>query len=367
MTHYSRCWSAKTACTTGDRTPGVERDGTVPRTFFPWHSSPLPSGLALALSLECGIFPGMGIYSRDYVRESPGSAGGFSGETPACKWLILITVIVFVLQVVVTHESSQPERRAFGMRESYVNDWGALSLTDMKTGQVWRLVTYAFLHARADLWHLLFNMLGLWWFGAEMERLYGSKEFSFFYLAAAVAAGAGYVLWQLATLQAGERAPPVVGASGAVLAAMTLYATHYPREKIGLFYGLIFIEVRWVVALYAAMDLLPVLQSLQGERVLTGVAHAAHLLGIAFGLLYRHYRWHLSSLINLSAIGNLSRRWRQRRVRQTLKVYEPEPDVNLDVEVDRILAKIHEQGSSSLTEREQAILTKASQQYKNRK
>ena len=96
-----------------------------------------------------------------------------------------------------------------------------------------------------------------------MERLHGSKEFTWFYLASAAAAGLGFVLWQAATVPAGVEAGTVVGASGAVLAALTLYATHYPREKIGLFYGLIFIEVRWVVLLYAAIDLIPVLQTLQ--------------------------------------------------------------------------------------------------------
>ncbi len=306
----------------------------------------------------------MGIYSRDYVRESNSRGGGWGDDIPACKWLIIITVVVFVLQLVVTHPVGEARVPGFTDRESYLNDWFSLSLDDLKSGQIWRLVTYAFLHDREDILHLFFNMLGLWWFGSEMERLYGSREFTAFYLAAAVASGLGFVLWQMVTPLPPD--VPVVGASGAVLAALTLYATHYPREKIGLFYGLIFIEVRWVVALYAAMDLIPVIRTLQGEAVWSSVAHAAHLLGILFGWSYRHFGWHLSDWLDFSALKSLPKRWRKAQVKKNLRVFTPEPEPDLDGEVDRILAKIHEQGSDSLTEREQAVLTKASQQYKNR-
>lgn len=313
----------------------------------------------------------MGISSRDYVRESSGRNRGFGDDTPGCKWLIIITGVVFLLQLVVTHPVGDPELRAFGVRESYLNDWFELSLNEIRYGQIWRFVTYAFLHDRDSIWHLVFNMLGLWWFGSEMERLYGTKEFTCFYLAAAAASGAGFILWQLVTTPAGALAVPVVGASGAVLAALTLYATHYPREKLGLFYGLIFIEVRWVVLLYAAVDLLPVLKSLQGEPVYSSVAHAAHLIGMLFGWLYRHYAWNLSSGFDLSALKKLPRRWRQTQAKKSLRVFDPEPEVStgadLESEVDRILAKIHEHGSGSLTDKEQSILTKASQQYKNRR
>ena len=311
----------------------------------------------------------MGIYSRDYVREPSGGRHGWGDDTPACKWLIIITVVVFLLELVVTHPADHPEARAFGMRESYVDDWFSLSRDTLLTGQVWRLVSYAFLHDRSSLWHLLFNMLGLWWFGAEIERLYRTKEFTLFYLLSAAAAGLGFVLWQVITVPWGQPTGPVIGASGAVLAVLTLYATHYPREKIGILYGLIFIEVRWVVALYAAMDLIPVLQSLQGEHISTGIAHAAHLIGIAFALAYRRFGWHFSGWIDFSRLRQVPRRWRQSQVKKNLRVYDPEPPAppaDLESELDRILAKIHEEGSDSLTDREQSILTRASQQYKNR-
>lgn len=308
----------------------------------------------------------MGIYSRDYVRESSGRGGGWGDDIPAVKRLIIITVVVFIAQVVFTHPYVTPEGQAVReYRVSYLEDWFALDWDKVRIGQVWRLVTCAFLHNIRDPWHILMNMLGLWWFGSEMERLYGSKEFTLFYLAAAAASSVGFILWQIAAGDSGT----AIGASGAVLAALTLYATHYPREKLYLFYGLFPVEVRWVVVFYAVMDLLPVLRSLQGETLYSGVGHAAHLIGIVFGFAYRHYDWRLAGWLDFSVLQSLPRRWRQSRTKRTIRVYDEEPPsaTDIDTEVDRILAKITEQGSGSLTDREQAILTKASQQYKNRK
>lgn len=303
----------------------------------------------------------MGIYSRDYVRESTGRHYGWGDDTPACKCLIIITGVVFLLQLVVTH-------RVHGGADSrsYMDDWFALDLDGVLHGQIWRFVTYAFLHDRDWPLHIVLNMLGLWWFGPDMERIYGTREFTCFYLVSAAAAGAGFVVWQLAMgLTAGA-----VGASGAVLAVLTLFAMHYPGLKINI-YGIFPIEIRWLLALYVALDLFPVLMELNGEGSGSGVAHMAHLIGMLFGWLYRHYEWHLSSWLDLSAIQNLPRRWRQTRAKKKLRVFDPEPEpaagLDLESELDRILAKIHEHGSGSLTEREQSILTRASQQYKDRR
>lgn len=293
----------------------------------------------------------MGIYSRDYVREPSGRNGGWGVDTPACKWLIIVTVVAFLLQLVTGYEGGG----------SLIQDGFALGPDIVHNFQIWRLVTYAFLHDQRDLLHIIFNMLGLWWFGAEIERLYGSKEFTFFYVTSAAVAGAGFVIWELAM----AFDAPVVGASGAVLAVLTLYATHYPRHTIYI-YGIIPVEIRWLIVLYIALDLWPVLLALNGNLPRSHVAHAAHLLGIVFGWLYYRNHWRLSNWIDVSILASLPRRWRQNRARQNLRVFDPEPQADLEGEVDRILAKIHEQGSASLTEREQAILTKASQQYKNR-
>src|SRR5262245_1551916 len=98
----------------------------------------------------------MGIYSRDYVRESSARGGGWGDDIPAVKRLIIITVVVFLAQVIITHPY-RSERQVIdgqviesqvvpGIRVSYLEDWFALDWADVRRGQIWRLLTCAFLH-----------------------------------------------------------------------------------------------------------------------------------------------------------------------------------------------------------------------------
>jgi len=96
------------------------------------------------------------------------------------------------------------------------------------------------------------------------------------------------------------------------------------------------------------------------------LAYMSDLWGVVFGYLYRRYDWHLTGLVETFELGRLRRSLRRARASKNLKVFAPEPISNLDEQVDAILAKIHEQGSESLTERERSILQKASEQAKNR-
>jgi membrane associated rhomboid family serine protease len=298
----------------------------------------------------------MGITSRDYYREEHRGGGpGWMSDTPTCRWIVVVTVVTYILQAVIA------EPGGGGRRISLIDEWFALDPDAVLSGQVWRVLTYAFLHDRYSLWHLLMNMLVLWWFGSTLERMYGSREFLWFYLTAAVISGLGFLGLGLVL---GSHSP-ALGASGAVMAVFMLYATHFPRERIW-FFGLIPIEIRWLVAFYIAADLHPVLLQLGGDNMATGVAHTAHLSGLLFGWLYRINGWRLENVVDLLT-GGWRRRWRRMTTGRNLKVFRPEEPVgSLDDEVDRILAKIHNQGSESLTERERATLTKASERYKNR-
>jgi membrane associated rhomboid family serine protease len=293
----------------------------------------------------------MGITSRDYYREeSRGGGPGWMSDTPTCRWIIAVTAVVFMLQVVIADA-----------RGSLIERWCVLDPHAVMSGQVWRLLSYAFLHDRGNLLHIIFNMLILWWFGSTLERMYGSREFLWFYLTAAVVAGLGFVGLGLALGTQG----PALGASGGVMAVFMLYATHFPRQQVWIF-GLIPVEIRFLIAFYVIADLLPVLQQLRGEQFQTGIAHAAHLGGLLFGWLYRVNHWRLENTFGFLT-GGWGLRWRRMTTGRKLKVYQPEEPVgSLDDEVDRILAKIHDQGSESLTERERSILTKASEKYKNR-
>ena len=306
----------------------------------------------------------MGIYSRDYLRDDRRSWSGSSGwGTPGCKWIIVANIVVFVLQVVTTPPTQfLVDGEMFIRRVSPVTQALELSPERVFHGEVWRLVTYSFCHAaegREFVWHILFNMLFVGWWGTTLERMYGTREFVLFYLTAAMASGLAFL--GLSWLQG----DPILrrSALGAVMAIMALYAIFFPRDEIFLFF-LLRVQIRFVVLAYLIFDLLPVLQSLSGAGNGDGVAHAAHLGGLAFGFAYHRFGWRIERL-GASFSPLLSRRaWiRPRHV----KVYRPpeEAPQNFDLKVDAILDKIHAQGEASLTDQERDVLRKASERYKS--
>src|SRR5437899_2781684 len=127
----------------------------------------------------------MGIYDRDYFRnESPSILDSLMPSGLVCRWLIGINVVVFILQKVFENHTriQLPEGMITLPQAGWVTEWLILDPTKVMQGQVWRLLTFAFLHAPDTLVHILFNMLFLWWFGSDVEQLYGRKEFLAIYL-----------------------------------------------------------------------------------------------------------------------------------------------------------------------------------------
>lgn len=141
----------------------------------------------------------------------------------------------------------------------------------------WQVVTYAFLHGSFE--HLFFNMLGLWMFGSELERVWGEKRFLQFYAASVLAAA----LTQLIVTAAMSGVYPTVGASGGLFGLLLAFAMMFPNRVILLFF-VIPMKARYLVALYGLLELY------QGVYVMnSGVAHFAHLGGMVGGLLMIRY------------------------------------------------------------------------------
>jgi membrane associated rhomboid family serine protease len=303
----------------------------------------------------------MGIYDREYYRNDRSSfLGTLNREGQVWKSLIFLNVVVFVLQLATAEHG--------GVRgpvtEALVTDTDAIL-----HGQVWRLLTGAFLHSAA--WtHIVFNMLILWWAGSEVEGIYGPREFLAFYLAAAVLSSTAFVVWDLLL---GTGHGSMLGASGAVTAVLILFAMHFPNRTVLLFF--VFPAPVWLLAIvYVALDAFGALGYRPGENI----AFAAHLGGAVFGFLYYKGHWRIMNL--------LPSRWPSlRRSHPRLRVYrgepqprEPEPvsvpsvarpaaEPSLEAELDAVLAKVARQGKSSLSEREQQILMRASEIYRNRR
>ena len=141
----------------------------------------------------------------------------------------------------------------------------------------WQVVTYSFLHGSFE--HLFFNMLGLWMFGSELERIWGEKRFLQFYAASVLAAA----LAQLIVTALMGSVYPTVGASGGLFGLLFAFAVMFPNRVILLFF-VIPMKARYLVALYGLLELY------QGVYVMnSGVAHFAHLGGMVGGLLMIRY------------------------------------------------------------------------------
>ncbi len=174
--------------------------------------------------------------------------------------LIGVNVLVFALTTV--------------MREAYVY-LSLIPAAVLRLGWVWQPLTYMFVHA--NLRHLVFNMLGLFFFGTAVERSLGTREFALFYLLTGTLAG----LFSLAAFTLGG-APGIrlVGASGAVYAVLFAFAVINPRSRIHI-WGILPVPAPLLVAGYTVIELWSQFSGSGG-----GVAHLTHLAGFAFAALY---------------------------------------------------------------------------------
>jgi membrane associated rhomboid family serine protease len=142
----------------------------------------------------------------------------------------------------------------------------------------WQVATYAFLHG--SIGHLFFNMLGLWMFGAELERVWGAKRFIEFYTASVLtAAGAQLIVTALL-----GSAYPTVGASGGLFGLLLAFGMMFPNRTIVPLFPPIPMKAKVFVAIYGGLELF---LGVTGSQ--EGVAHFAHLGGMLGGFLMIRY------------------------------------------------------------------------------
>jgi membrane associated rhomboid family serine protease len=204
-------------------------------------------------------------------RYSPYASSYSFGPGPlssAMKGLIGANVIVFLAQL-----AFQPLNDVLGLIPMFVvrNFW------------IWQLATYMFLHG--GLFHILFNMLALWMFGSELERIWGTRFFLKFYFVTGVGAGVLTVLFSLLPFGAAHQLyrSDVIGASGAIYGLLLAYALYFPDRPIYMYFlfpvpAKIFVIIMGAIAFYA---------SLSGGS--GGIANATHLGGLLVAYLYLNY------------------------------------------------------------------------------
>ena len=221
--------------------------------------------------------------------------------SPAIKVLVIANVAVFLATLVLPDAASVQIIRTFGFRPDAVLGQFAL----------WQFATYMFLHG--GIGHVLFNMLGLWMFGTELERTWGTRFFTKYYFVTGVGAAVITLLWSLSPLRAADELyyGVMIGASGAVYGVLLAYGLAFPNRPIYL-YLLFPIPAKYFVMIVGAIAYL---SSATGDG--GGVAHTAHLGGLLVGFLYlKGLRWRPLDEIKYRWL-----RWKMNRARGKFNVY----------------------------------------------
>ncbi len=253
----------------------------------------------------------------------------------AIRTILATTLIAYLLQVFLPMILGVDQRFMIEM-------FGFVPTVEGTLYQPWRLVTYLFLHG--GFWHLVFNMLWLWWMGRVVEETLGPRVFIVLYFGSGI--GGALINLALTSIWAGNL---TIGASGAVFGIMVAFAMLYPTAPIMLFL-LPPIEARWVVAGLIAFDLI-----MQTSGTGGNTARLVHVGGAFMGwallkLYYRGYdydRWlrSVQSIVksdkqNPTKVHNRN----MRSVSDAVIVEEVDQS-----ELDRILDKISQSGYDGLT------------------
>lgn len=213
---------------------------------------------------------------------SKGGSGGFRGGpgqpqiriggplTPVLKYFIIINSGIFLLTILLF---KTPEAQL-----QFFHIVGLVPATFFQDKAIWQLLTFNFFHA--NFGHVFFNMLAMYFFGGELENLFGKRRFIFFMAVCALGAG-------LSMLLTGINAP-VVGASGIVYGVLLAYGITYPNRVVYLYF-LLPIKVKYLVLIVGGIELFFSFGSGAGHGSQSKIAHLAHLGGMVFGGIYLYW------------------------------------------------------------------------------
>jgi len=211
-----------------------------------------------------------------YYRQGPSRGGGsvtigIPPVTPMLRWIIIVNALLFL------------PMQLSGVREFLMN-WFALTPGNVLSGFVWQIGTYMGLHA--GLGHIFFNMLLLWMFGGELERLWGPRPFLRYYLVCGI--GGGIAIF----LQGLFRDPgiPTLGASGALYGMIMAYGVLFAERRV-LFMMMFPMKARTFAMIFFFFALY---YNFAADS--DGVSHIGHLGGALTGLIYLKRAWRIDKL-----------------------------------------------------------------------
>ena len=218
---------------------------------------------------------------------SGGGAGGGGGPqmqfsmmvpvTPVVRWMIGLSVGIWLIFQVIAE--------GYFMKEPMITYmFGLVPANVISKFYVWEFFTYMFLHSR-NVFHIVFNMLLLWWLGAELEQRWGSKFFLAYYLVTGIGAAIIYTAVVFAYRFIGPTAvwtAPVIGASGAIFGLMLAYGFIF-GERVVYFMMVFPMRAKYFVMILGAVEVVTLLNNgLEGGDV----ANLAHLGGLVSGFIF---------------------------------------------------------------------------------
>jgi membrane associated rhomboid family serine protease len=299
----------------------------------------------------------MSIYNRDYMRDDRRPRGNFTGPSSwtVVGWLMAINIGAYALQMFLTKGE----------------DLLGLSFGSLQLGRWWTPLTYQFAHA--NLWHLLGNMLGLFFLGRMLYDLVRSRAFLQIYLGGAFLGGACQLLYSSFSGSDGT----IIGASGAVMAIIAALATLVPHQSIQLLVFFV-LPVKLTMRHLALLSILVNFVTLAFELMSPsassqGTAVFAHFGGMIFG--WFHVRFLYRGLLPQSRTRREGKSFFGIRILRdedgTNAATQPKPKAKKKTpfvaqDVDAILDKINAEGFQSLTDEERQILERGSQRLAKR-
>jgi membrane associated rhomboid family serine protease len=235
---------------------------------------------------------------------------------------------------------------------SAIWQWGCFTLGEGLYGlQLWRLVSFQFLHA--NFIHLLFNMIGLYFFGPFVESWWRGRRFAAFYLLCGVAGALGYVLLsRVPGLLGTTDATPLVGASAGIFGILIATAVLAPDARVMLLFPPIEMKMRTFAIVFIGIAVYQIVS--RGENA---GGEAGHLGGVVAGWLLMRFPGVLDALdrgARVAAAGARPRRRGEPKLRPRSGYV-----AGRETEVDAILDKINREGFGSLTAEEKEILRRA--------
>lgn len=220
---------------------------------------------------------------------------------PGVKWLVITNVAVYLIYFFGSMINGAPIFENLILMPSAVIH-----------GAIWQLVTYLFLHSLGSIWHITFNMLTLWMFGAPVEETWGTRRFLQYYFTCGIGAGICVVL---ANLAFGDPHQRVLGASGAIYGLLLAFGMLFPNQTV-LMSFLFPIKAKYMVMIFGVIAFLSSFQT--GSTV----SNLAHLGGMLFGFVYMKTQFgsRTGSRFEFDLMGRW-KEYRLHRARKKFKVY----------------------------------------------